>query len=365
MQIRRIAIERFGRLDGQEFEFGAGLNLIKGRNEAGKSTLREAILFALLGNPRHTTIQMQRDKRVDDRTTWGADRRFRLAMEFVDVADVPHTLVKDWCAQDACLTNCQTGERMEDPDRVQSELGRMLGCGSLKLFRSTACVEQDAIEEVSSGRREIGDQLQGIVTGGADEATVSSVLSRLDDKIKELERGVSSYAPRNPGPIKIVQGEMADIAARLADVRQEVEQAERATSRLVELVSDISAAELELESKRAVRDLCDRRFDYERQRDDARKKEEELEGVVTRVQNAGREVEQAVQALAGYATIGLVDEDAERKLTRLHERATTLREGVEERTAGLEDLRARSPTADEEGPSKSIPPTVAAAVCLA
>ena len=364
MQIRRIALERFGRLDGQEFEFTAGLNLIKGANEAGKTTLREAILFALLGNPRHTTIEMQRDKRVDDRTAWGSDRRFRLALDFVDDSDVNYTLVKDWSAQSACLTNCQTGERTEDPDLVQRELGRMVGCGSLRLFRSTVCVEQDAIEEVSAGRREIGDQLQSIVTGGADEATVSAVLSKLDDKIAEMGRGVRSHAPINPGPIKTVQNEIAGIGSRLADVRPQVERAESAARRMIELESCISASENELESKRSVRDLCNGRYALERQRSESEDEEGKLEREVEKVQEALREIEQADDALAASAALEEVDEEAERELARIHQRVIALQEAVQERSGELEKLRKRRPSGAQPKPVRAWPLVIVAAVGL-
>ena len=365
MQIRRIAIERFGRLDGQGFEFAAGLNLIKGRNEAGKSTLREAILFALLGNPRHTTIDRQTDKRVDDRTTWGADRRFRLALDFVDDAGVPYTLVKDWSTQDACLINCQTGERTEDPDRVQSELGRMLGCGSLKLFRSTVCVEQDALEEVSAGRREIGDQLQNMVTGGADEATVSTVLSRLDDAIAQMTRGSASHAPVNPGPIRRTRDAIAANDERLNQMRPQVERAQGAAGRLVELEASMAEREGELESLRAVRELCNRRYALEKQRDDSQDAEERLERVVVQVNDALREIEQAGIGLDGYAALEEVDAEAERALARSHQRVEALHEQVEERAAELAGLRKRQPTGEKPKTAPATPLIVAAAFGLA
>ena len=364
MQIRRIALERFGRLDGQEFEFTTGLNLIKGANEAGKTTLREAILFALLGNPRHTTIEMQRDKRVDDRTAWGTDRRFRLALDIVDDGDVNYTLVKDWSTQSACLTNCQTGERTDDADHVQSELGRMVGCGSLRLFRSTVCVEQDAIEEVSAGRREIGDQLQSIVTGGADEATVSAVLSKLDDKIAEMMRGVRSHAPINPGPIRTVQDDIAGIGSRLADVRPQVERAESAARRMIELESCISASENELESKRSVRDLCNGRYALERQRSESEDEEGKLEREVEKVQEALREIEQADDALAASAALEEVDEEAERELARIHQRVIALQEAVQERSGELEKLRKRRPSGAQPKPVRAWPLVIVAAVGL-
>jgi recombinational DNA repair ATPase RecF len=44
MLLQRIALERFRQFDQQEYTFQPGLNIIKGPNEVGKTTLQEAIL---------------------------------------------------------------------------------------------------------------------------------------------------------------------------------------------------------------------------------------------------------------------------------------------------------------------------------
>ncbi len=49
MKLKKIEISGFGKLVNRSFEFGPGLNLIYGFNEAGKSTLQRSILAALYG----------------------------------------------------------------------------------------------------------------------------------------------------------------------------------------------------------------------------------------------------------------------------------------------------------------------------
>src|SRR5713226_1661470 len=49
MRLTRIEIEGFGTLQGMDLHFGPAMNFVVGPNEAGKSTLQEAIVTGLYG----------------------------------------------------------------------------------------------------------------------------------------------------------------------------------------------------------------------------------------------------------------------------------------------------------------------------
>jgi len=265
------------------------LNLIKGPNEAGKSTLQDAILFALLGNPRHATLE--RVKSVDNYVSWGQNKRFSITLDFADDSETNYRLIKDWDSQSACLINLQTGEKEYDISSIHRAIGEVLGYGSLKLLQSTIYVEQDAIEEISAGRREIGDQLQSIVTGGDTEAAASAILVNLDNKIAEMKRGWQTVAPKNPGPIKAKRDEIARLEDRLSQIRPQVGWAEQAKERLITLGAQIDETKKELAAKQALKDLCDRRLDWEDKRKAWLDRETELEARIEQIQRAQRQVD--------------------------------------------------------------------------
>jgi len=357
MLLQRLAPERFGQLDQKEYTFRPGLNLIKGPNEAGKTTLQEAILFVLLGNPRHMTLE--RVKRVDDRISWGGSRPFSITLDFTDESGTPYRLKKDWDAQTVCLTNLQTGAREEDIDSVQQVISAILGYGSLKLLQSTVCVEQDAIDKISDGRREIGDQLQSIVTGGgADEATVSAVLKDLDAKIAEIERGWRTHAPRNPGPIKVKQDEIADLEKRLSEIRPRVERSEQAKEQLIVLEARIEEIEKALAPMQSLKELSDRRFELVEQQGKWKAKEAEREAKIEQIEKATKQIEQANEALRAHPEFDTVDSKAEQQLANLHQRVEVLREGIERQSTELEQLKARQPTEKKVRPGLPMAPLV-------
>jgi len=74
MRIRKIEIDSFGKLHGLVLEPGAGITLIEGENESGKSTLLAFLRFVLYGFPRKGSPDgEEREKRLSwqDRTAAG------------------------------------------------------------------------------------------------------------------------------------------------------------------------------------------------------------------------------------------------------------------------------------------------------
>lgn len=76
MKFIRLVVEGYGRFrQPHEFRFEAGLNCIVGANEAGKSTLLNALLDALYTLPT-TTAQSARE-----RICWGHPHGWRVELE--------------------------------------------------------------------------------------------------------------------------------------------------------------------------------------------------------------------------------------------------------------------------------------------
>jgi DNA repair exonuclease SbcCD ATPase subunit len=337
--LKGITLERFGQLDRQEFTFSPGLNLIKGPNEAGKSMLQKALLFALMGNPRHSTLE--RSVRVADHISWGENIPFNITVEFDDTDGVPYRLSKDWASQSVCLTDLQTGSRIEDLDGVQRALAEMLGCDSLKLLQSTVCVEQDAIDDISAGRREISDQLQSIVTsGGLDEVTVSAVLEKLKIHIDGMKKGLERLA-KTPGPIKVKQDEIVDLESKLVQISPRVERLEKGREQLIALNDRIKEIETELTPAQSLLELCEKRFDWEKQSDTRKTREEELRTRIEQIVQAAEQIETAEEELVALKGFGTVAGQTEQEVSKLGQRAHVLQEQIEQQSGELEHLREK------------------------
>ena len=76
MRIDKCEISRYGKLKSFSTDFGPGINLIKGPNEAGKSTLVDAFTDALFENPK------TKRKEVKAHTSWGSELDFEIKLFF-------------------------------------------------------------------------------------------------------------------------------------------------------------------------------------------------------------------------------------------------------------------------------------------
>src|SRR4030088_2576486 len=82
MRLSRIEIEGFGTLQGMDLRFGPTLNLVVGPNEAGKSTLHEAIVTGLYRLPSGARARTGLADRADRWRPWKGGN-FGLALEVV------------------------------------------------------------------------------------------------------------------------------------------------------------------------------------------------------------------------------------------------------------------------------------------
>ena len=120
MIIQRLQTRNFGCLGEREFEFESGLNIIRGPNEAGKSTLQAALLTVLFQKADTTSQSVHRWQ------SWGAKNLFEITLEFT-VAGHRWRLEKNFADKEVCLADLDSGEEWTDHSKVQDEIAQLLG----------------------------------------------------------------------------------------------------------------------------------------------------------------------------------------------------------------------------------------------
>ncbi|HLW61656.1 MAG TPA: AAA family ATPase [bacterium] len=305
MIIRRLRIRGFRKLVDQALECGPGLNVIYGRNDAGKSTLHLAVSAALFP---------VRPAEARSYATWGEAEAGEVSMEF-EAGDRSYRLHRDLGAKKVSLA--AGGETWDNPKDVERQIGEVLGLTSLTLFRATAHIRQWDLAGIQHEGREIGTRLARIVTGADTDAT--RVLRTIDDKIRGLEVGLS-HPSKTPGPLKRNQDRIAALTAEQSRLASEVEAIERAATDRDRLLAQVGELEQQVRDDGELMRGNRRLLELDARSTQLTERATELQSLLDRLEKAGREAALAAEDEA----LHLSEPDAE-ALQRLQEADARLR----------------------------------------
>lgn len=296
MRLKRVRLENFKRFKKLEREFGTGVNVVKGPlNEIGKSTFLDGIVTALFENPKSTK------KELEGYTTWGSERRCKTVIEF-EADGKPYLLEKDFNMKTMRLAALDMGEEWNTAREVAERLAELVGTESSALFLSTSCIRQNEVSDISSGRREIGESLEGIVTGGTEETVASQVIDKLAKHINALAKGMERPT-KSPGPIARLAQQVNDLRQKLAQVEEEVSEVERQKVVLVEVSHELERMEESLGEAETLLEKNKRRQDIKERIGKLEKDYDRIDTLIRGIESLQKQVRDAelsIQAIEGF-----------------------------------------------------------------
>ncbi|MEI7742506.1 MAG: AAA family ATPase [Chloroflexota bacterium] len=211
MRIDRLSIRNLGRLRSTDLTIGPGLTVVRGPNEAGKSTVARAVELALAGSV--TTPPSD----LADLVPWGGAPGDVPAVDITfgweDDAGTAHTgrAAKSFGPAGAGSARLQldAGPVITVPAQVDAELAAITGLEGEPILRASASVGHHELVGLDRGDGVVGERLAAMISG-ADRATARARL-RLGSELDLLRGG-----DRGPGRLKVAEDAVADAASRLA-----------------------------------------------------------------------------------------------------------------------------------------------------
>lgn len=267
MKLTRIAIDGFGCLSDFSVDLAPGLHIFFGPNEAGKSTLQQAILALMYGFYASDNVK-RRETALHDRFRPWSDSRYSGLMEYrlqngsafrvqrdFSVSDVPTTVWDLSVGKDA-TDEFGRGRRGNVPFMVK-QLGMPKG-----VFETCAFVSQGEIFEITGENRaspqEIGDTIVSLADTGRRDVSARLAIERLEKVLREqvgTKQARTTPLPVVRNKLRDVERELEDIKSVQAEVAQEAAELERAGDecrrqgeeirRTRYLIAVVEAAELE------------------------------------------------------------------------------------------------------------------------
>jgi DNA repair exonuclease SbcCD ATPase subunit len=315
MRITRLQLHEFGRHRDLDIALASGFTIIRGPNEAGKSTIQRALELALFRKPTATTSEL------DTLRSWGAadDQRSATRLEFViddqtgddgQIVTRHGVLEKEFRGQRGRVA-LQVGEEMyTDPAKAEEIIAELTGIPNEAFFRSTASIRHQELEDLDRDEGALRDRLQASI-GGGDKGS-SRAKARLEDAV----RGLRSRGDKNPGRLKIAEeavsrAEQALKSGEAALGKLELDRDALVQARDARLRAEIALAEsrnmLEAarqgERLRTDRAVIGERFERYRQAAEAQLHLQELEAMPERSLSSLREQLERMRTLQSRVSI--------------------------------------------------------------
>jgi DNA repair exonuclease SbcCD ATPase subunit len=202
MRIRRLRLNDFKAHDRLELEPAAGLTIIRGPNEAGKSSIQQAIELVLFRKADSNREDIRRA------WSWSSEAAPEIELEF-EADDGSGTVRKRFGGARAEAELKLDGRVVGDYQAMQDELTGLIGVPTESFYRATASVSHADLGAVAGAEPAIGDRLQKAVSG-ADRGTARAR--------KKLEAAVHRYRTaghKNPGLLKVARAEIDQLEADL------------------------------------------------------------------------------------------------------------------------------------------------------
>jgi len=331
VRISSLTVRELRRYRSQEIELAPGLTIVRGPNEAGKSTLQRAIELVL------TRKVTSAAGDLDGLVRWDADPDARtsidMAFTYEDEDGGIHEgrLEKAFRGQRGQVRLELDGDVITDPARADEALAELSGVPTEAFFRSTASVRHHELAGLQRDEAALRDRLQASISG-ADRGT-SRARKKLDRALHDLQ----TRGAKNPGRLKVAEDAVNSVAARL----------QAGEDQLVNLERDRDALSVARERRaEAQTALAERRSMLEKAR---------------QAERLSAERDSARERFERYRTAVTVRDELE-ELERTHPSATPLPvlrttvERLRETGARIETLKAM--LADEVQVTFEVPPEV-------
>lgn len=249
MRISQLSIRNLRRHRDLCLELAPGLTVIRGPNEAGKSTVQRALELALFKKATSA------DQELSAIRSWGAARDAFPAVQIqFELDGTTGSLAKEFAGGRGRVELRLGSERITDPAEVERRIAEMTGIPSEKFFRSTASVRHQELALLDRDEAALRDRLHQSISG----ATGGTAEAR-----RRLELAVRRYRSegiKSPGIIKAARAEVAGLESqgregesRLDRLARDRESLSLARERRAEAESQLRVdAELLARSERAV-----------------------------------------------------------------------------------------------------------------
>ena len=198
MLIHRLRLTNYKRHQQLDLELRPGLNVVRGPNEAGKSTIQRAIEMGLFRRPTFASQELE------ELQPWqAADPETDPMIEIEFEHEGRRGSLRKVFAGSRGIVELELGdEKLTDPAAVEKRVAELTGLASEKFFRATASIHHQELTGLTQDEATLRDRLQQSMSG-ADRGTHAA-----RRKLEEAVRRYRTEGAKNPGYLKVHRAEV-------------------------------------------------------------------------------------------------------------------------------------------------------------
>jgi len=368
--ILRLRVENWGNVERREVEFKEGFNLIFGPNYFGKSSLLNAIFYALVGGLPYKSLS------PGDMVRKGA-KEASIELDFMNVEGNAYRVRRILRAgrkkSNAFLYPLVDGEEREEiesgHDRVTQKILEILGVGKKYFLRAVFMREGDVYRFLTSPERGIQDEFNEILGIGKIVSimnSVSEVKRELDRKVKDLEKEIASIEKVHISKsFEELSKELRDIESEINRLNSEIEALEGDKEKyegMLKVFEEAEELESDLEKLKGEMENLTRGIPGEggyetRLNNFLRMKEEEfnvlekrvtdlrddIKGLESKIEDLNEEIKKlsGVTAICPTCERPLTREEAEKVIEKKRKRIEELNTEISEKEKSFEDEKRK------------------------
>ena len=234
MRITKLRLQNVKRHADLTIDFAPGLTIVRGPNEAGKSTIQRALEIALFRKPTSTAQELDGVRR------WAAPDEDPLVELSFEDEGVTGELSKRFAGQRGTVELRFDGQTLTDPAAVEEVITGLTGLPSERFYRATASIHHHELTGLEQDEATLRDRLQQSMSG-ADRGTRAA-----RRKLEEAIRRYRTEGHKNPGYLKVARAEVERLTEAVANGEAALAQLERDRQAHADAREQRAAAEDEL-----------------------------------------------------------------------------------------------------------------------
>jgi uncharacterized protein YhaN len=247
VRIRRLQVRDLRRYRELDIDLAPGVTVVRGPNEAGKSTIQRAIELAITRRVTSGAADLESLRPWDaepDARTW-------IAIEFEQEEEegrkATGTLQKTFAGQRGTVDlQYDGGAAITDPTLADQVIAELTGIPTEPFFRSTASVRHHELSDLARDESALRDRLQASISG-ADRGT-----GRAKKKLERALYGLATRGDKNPGRLKVAEDAVAVSSASVEKGEMALAQLERDRDTLSGARERRAEAEISLTERRSM-----------------------------------------------------------------------------------------------------------------